>query len=267
MKYYPDISHHKPVQDWQKVKAGCPFLISKATQGTKFVDSTLQQFVAACENMGIPYWLYTFLNKGDEIAQAKFLVNTCKNIVGSHFVGYILDAERDNHPQELMEALLWLQKQGTKCMLYIGYKDCAKYSEVISAMGSNCVLWEARYGLNDGSYNPKYPCHDRAALHQYTSKGTCPGLPAEVDLNRLTGLKPEYWFTLPFKKKVENEFYKACDADEVSIVEALESVGGNGSYSSRKKIAEANGIKGYKGSYSQNVKMLSLLKEGKLRRY
>lgn len=40
-KYYPDISHHHTVEDWNKVAKNCPFLITKATQGTSFVDSAM----------------------------------------------------------------------------------------------------------------------------------------------------------------------------------------------------------------------------------
>lgn len=34
MAYYADISRYRPVKDWRLVKRNCPFLISKATEGT-----------------------------------------------------------------------------------------------------------------------------------------------------------------------------------------------------------------------------------------
>lgn len=49
-----------------------------------------------------------------------------------------------------------------------------------------------------------------------------------------------------------------------SIVLALNSMGITSTYSFRKKIALANGIKNYSGTAEQNIKLLSLLKEGKL---
>ena len=49
-----------------------------------------------------------------------------------------------------------------------------------------------------------------------------------------------------------------------SIVDALKQIGINSSYSYRKSLAQKNGIQNYHGSYSQNVKMLNLLKQGKL---
>lgn len=49
-----------------------------------------------------------------------------------------------------------------------------------------------------------------------------------------------------------------------SIVDALNQIKVNSSFSYRKKLANKNGIKLYVGSASQNTKLLNLLKQGKL---
>jgi len=59
-------------------------------------------------------------------------------------------------------------------------------------------------------------------------------------------------------------YFDRCDSGYKSIVDALESIGVDSSYSYRKKIAKANGIKNYSGKASQNTKMLKLLKKGEL---
>jgi len=51
-----------------------------------------------------------------------------------------------------------------------------------------------------------------------------------------------------------------------SIVDALKATGVNSSFANRKKIAEANGIKNYTGSASQNVSLLNKLKGGTLKK-
>ena len=66
-KTIPDISHYHPVNSWSKIKDSCSFLISKATQGTNYVDPTLDDFIAGCEKNKIPYWLYTYLNQDLQI--------------------------------------------------------------------------------------------------------------------------------------------------------------------------------------------------------
>lgn len=72
---------------------------------------------------------------------------------------------------------------------------------------------------------------------------------------------------LPLTEKVTlntTKYYSACASKYTSIVKALNSINVNSSYSHRAKIAKANGISGYRGSASQNIKMLNLLKQGKL---
>ena len=49
-----------------------------------------------------------------------------------------------------------------------------------------------------------------------------------------------------------------------SIVDGLKEIDIDSSYSYRERLAEKNGITNYTGSYSQNVRLLKLLKEGKL---
>lgn len=191
---YPDISHYNTVTDWALVKKNCPFIISKATQGTGYVDPSLSGFIKGCETNKIPYWLYAYLNKGNEIAQVEFLVGICKKKVGNYFCGYILDIEAGNIAANIDAALRYLTGLGVKTMLYTMYADYRKYSGIIKARPSSCAWWEARYGKNNGTYNHAYPCHSGADLHQYTDQGTCPGISDKTDLNRLTGIKPEKWF-------------------------------------------------------------------------
>lgn len=195
MAFYPDISHWIPVKNWSQAKANCPFIISKATQGTNYIDPTLDSFIKGCEANGIPYWLYTFLNKGNERAQAEYMVRVCKPKVGKYFRGYVLDIERNNTAAGVQSALDYLKSLGGKCMIYTMYAQYSIYKNVIANRGSSCAWWEARYGANNGSYSSKYPCHSGVDLHQFTSKGTVTGIGYPVDLNRVCGSKKIAWFT------------------------------------------------------------------------
>lgn len=60
------------------------------------------------------------------------------------------------------------------------------------------------------------------------------------------------------------KYYKKYTGKSNSIVDALKSIKVDSSFSNRKKIAKANGIKAYLGLPSQNIKLLKLLKQGKL---
>lgn len=59
-------------------------------------------------------------------------------------------------------------------------------------------------------------------------------------------------------------YYKAFSS--TSIVDGLKSIGVDSSMSNRKKIAAANGISNYTGTAEQNTKLLSLAKQGKLKK-
>lgn len=200
-----DISHHHHVGDWDKVEKNVDVLITKATQGTSFVDNYFETIVNQCEKRRIPYWLYTYLNKGDELAQAKFLVKTCRNKVGEYFVGYVLDVEAGNTADGVKAAMDYLETLPCKMMLYTMYAEYDRYKGIISRRPKKCAWWEARYGLNDGVYRNSYPCHDGVDLHQYTSQGSFPGIPDEIDINRITGYgKSLKWFQTPKGKKEES---------------------------------------------------------------
>ena len=58
---------------------------------------------------------------------------------------------------------------------------------------------------------------------------------------------------------LSNKTYKG-----VSLVDALKQIKIDASFSNRKRIAKNNGISNYSGSYSLNLKLLNLLKQGKL---
>ena len=195
MAQYPDISHWDPVKNWSQLD--CGFIIAKATQGTNFIDPDVKSFVANAEKNKMPYWLYTFLNRGNEKAQAQYLVRVCSPLVGKYFRGYVLDIEMNNPASGVQEALNYLKSLGGKCMIYTMWAQYSKYKSVIdNAMNDPYVAWwEARYGVNNGVYNSAYPCHSGVDLHQYTSKGTVKGIGYPVDLNRITGTKSLQWFT------------------------------------------------------------------------
>ncbi|MBP5380093.1 MAG: C40 family peptidase [Ruminococcus sp.] len=60
--------------------------------------------------------------------------------------------------------------------------------------------------------------------------------------------------------------YPKCGSQYNSIVDALNSIGVDSSYSNRSKIAAANSISNYSGTPAQNTQMLNLLKQGKLKK-
>lgn len=213
MTYIPDLSHYVFVKDWDKVKKNCPFLLAKATQGTDHIDSKLKEFIAGCEKHKIPYWLYCYLEAdGNELAQAKYMVQVCAKLIGPYFMGYCIDAEKNGpkskYPNKLPSstgvklALQYISNLGYKAMLY-----GKSYLSLAKTRGKDVAYWWARYGKDDGTYNANYATSKEADLHQYTSKGSCPGLSGKGDLNRITGYngKALSWFTTPLKAVADKD--------------------------------------------------------------
>ena len=60
------------------------------------------------------------------------------------------------------------------------------------------------------------------------------------------------------------KYYKKFKS--TSIVDGLKSIGVDSSMDNRKKIAKANGISNYDGDYSDNVYLLELASQGKLKK-
>lgn len=59
------------------------------------------------------------------------------------------------------------------------------------------------------------------------------------------------------------EYYPAYKGS-LPLAAALDTLGIDSSFAFRNRIAQANGITGYRGTYDQNIKLLNLLKAGKL---
>ncbi len=59
-------------------------------------------------------------------------------------------------------------------------------------------------------------------------------------------------------------YYPCYIGNSASIVEGLQAVGADSSFTNRENIAVKNGITSYRGSADQNNRLLSLLKSGKL---
>lgn len=65
-------------------------------------------------------------------------------------------------------------------------------------------------------------------------------------------------------KSTTKKYFKKYTGSSVSIVDSLKAIGVNSSFAYREKIAKANGIKTYTSTAAQNIKLLNLLKQGKL---
>ena len=201
MSYIADISHHNTITSWDKIKANSPFIIMKGTEGTSYTDSKVKAYIKECEARTLPYWIYTFLRKGNELAQTKYLISTMSPLIGANFVGYVLDVEKGNAAADVLQAYEYLKTLPYKAMLYCNSYDYKTYgySKIVNAFDDNAAFWDARYGTNNGQPHNGYLSN--ADLHQYTSVGRAAGISGNVDLNQIVGKKSEAWFKTPLSGK------------------------------------------------------------------
>ncbi len=121
--------------------------------------------------------------------------------------------------------------------------------------GSSVSISEALKSLGyDGSYD--YRCQIAAANNISNYSGT----PSQ-NTTMLNSLKAG---TLKKPGSSTVTYFKKYTGSSVSISEALKSLGYDGSYDYRCKIASVNNISNYSGTPAQNTTMLNLLKNGKL---
>lgn len=64
----------------------------------------------------------------------------------------------------------------------------------------------------------------------------------------------------------KDKYYPIPKYNGISIVDALKSINVNSSFENRKSIAKNNGFMNYKGTATENILLLNLLKQGKLLR-
>lgn len=126
-------------------------------------------------------------------------------------------------------------------------------------------LWLARYYAGErvmqfgtspnDAYKPIVAAGSRSVLNgwQFTSHGRVTGINGNVDMN--------IRYTECGSITVEPQYY---DTPEFTLIDCLNKIGVDSSYSNRKKIAVVNGITNYSGTTVQNVGLLELIKAGRL---
>jgi lysozyme len=201
-----DISHHRGVIDWGKVVAsGQVFGITKATEGSGFVDSRFGENWSAMRRAGIIRGAYHFYRPAiDPVKQADHFLDRVGHILHHTDLPPILDCEA--HPayvreefdkqslnQRLSRVRAWLQAvQAATGRVPILYTNPATWITVLgdNRTFSDFPLWIAHYGVS----KPTVPAGNWNgqgwSIWQTTWEGVVPGVnngQPPVDLNIYKG--------------------------------------------------------------------------------
>lgn len=138
----------------------------------------------------------------------------------------------------------------TNVDMNILYKDIPKITlpNLSNYSGTSIVDALKKNNINSSFENRKTLYKKAGFTDNYTGS-------AIQNLNLLNKLKGNI---------VINKYYSAPNYKGYSLVDALKKINVNSSFENRKQIAKKNGISNYKGSYFENLKLLNLLKKGKL---
>ena len=288
MKKLIDVSSYNGTVNWEKAKAyGCQGAILKIVRKDLARDKQFNANYEACNENEVDWGVYNY-SYATTAKKAKSDMEIVCDILDkidkeyfTYGVWFDLEdkaqaslsktkiAEIINAAQQVVES------RGYTFGVYTGK---SYYEEHIDRKQVKCQnWWIARYYRGDArmqiATNPdeeKKPAVANVAW-QYTSSGRFPrvistGNSGNFDLNVLC--------EEPVKKKVEENtkkpvkkktvYYPKYKGKSKSLVDALKSLGINSSKGNRKKVASLNGIKNYRGTASQNTKLLNLLKRGKL---
>ena len=295
-KKMPDISSYDGKVDFKVLKTETPAVILRVgvrgygTEGTLKLDEKFQNNIKEAAANKIPLGVYFYtqaVNEKEAIAEANFVLKYIKGYKLKLPVYFDVEfAEKDGKPVgRLYNAKLSKAIQTKLCNAFCKVIAAAGYRTGIYA-GTNFALdhlnindlkqhsiWIADYR---GANPSKYFKNIKIDIWQY-GKGHYKGVKGRSysDDNYLLNesiiekdkviqpVKPEPKPT-PTPEKPKVQYFKKYTGKSNSLVDALKSLKIDSSFSYRKKIAKANGIKTYLGTAKQNTTLLNLLKKGKL---
>lgn len=192
-----DISEYNNVTNWDLVEDNVAFmwlrvgLRSKTKDGPVKIDTRFKEYAAECKARGIPFGVY-FFGRGNTTARTREEAQaTAKWAEPFGPKVYAYDAEVDTLTHDSIQAYVDELKKLTGRPVG-GYIAHHRYNQYRAKMLDLAYIWIPRYGSNDGTVQnaPAYPWD----VHQFSSRGKCPGISGNVDVNRLSGTKSLAFF-------------------------------------------------------------------------
>lgn len=173
-------------------KVPCDFVITKATQGTSYVNPDCDRVIQQCIKIGKPFGVYHYVDGSGAVAEADYFVNNSRGYIGKAVLA--IDWESGSNKAwgnyGYLDALVArvIAVAGVRPMIYAQASVYAQVAPI--AQKYNCAIWCAQYanmnvtGYQDKPWNEgKYAC----AIRQYSSSGRLPGWSGNLDLNKFYG--------------------------------------------------------------------------------
>lgn len=251
--------------DWLRVKkAEAEFAIIKIIRKDLQPDKEFINNLSGCIASGVPWGVYHY-TYAKTVSDARLAATVIVGLLGKFKPDkkVWLDVEDEvmkNRGEYLMEIIEAYRKiiegAGFEFGIYTGEYFYNQY--IRPYCKRKYSLWIAKYPYSDAFVTLKDDLPRKRPnigtdyeYWQYSSKGRVDGIEGNVDLN---------------VQMNEASCYLQAVMHGDSLVKALEEIGVDSSFDSRKKIAAVNGIDNYMGTAAQNMELFVLLRAGRLRK-
>jgi lysozyme len=182
------------VSAWQPAAIGdmvdYDFIISKATEGTGYVNANCDQVVQSALKRGKCFGTYHFADTGDAVAQADYYLQNIAGYIGKGIM--VLDFEGDALAQGYSWAFAFckriIDKTGIPPLVYCSSYYAQHYGLTNLTQSLNVGLWVAAYpNSNPQGYSQPDPPIAGAIMYQYASTGRLSGYGGNLDLDVFYG--------------------------------------------------------------------------------
>lgn len=201
MKKIIDLSKYNVVTDWKKVKNAVDGVILRCGyrgwgSGKITLDAKFPEFAEACRNNGIPFGVYFMsqaINAQEGIQEASYAVSLANQYGAT--LGVYIDSEdgdgtakvvrADGLSKSVRTAVVRAFCEAVNATGYVGgvYASESWFNDRLNFVElKQYRIWVAKYGKNTGGKCTNVTL-SKCDMHQYTSKGSIPGISGNVDVS------------------------------------------------------------------------------------
>ena len=189
-----DIYRYQTVTDWQRFAANVAYAWVKLTDGNGPAVVRGDKQVNGCKAVGVPVGGYHYAQFGDPVHQANVFLGEVRRL-GATDLAPALDLEDPFTPGSTARSF---GEAFCRAVADAGFRPAVYMSASMAGKVRpdqwnipGLIIWIAAYGGNDGARSEAditryYP--GRYDVHQFTSRGTVPGVSGVVDLNWSVGV-------------------------------------------------------------------------------
>ena len=187
-RFLIDVSEHQGIINWEQAKGCIDGAILRCGYGMDIDSQDDKQWarnVAECERLGIPFGVYIY-SYAINAERAKSEAQHVLRLIQGHKLSYPVYFDMEEPGTEgaaVANAIAFgdiIEAAGYWCGVYYNRNW---HNNVIKGQLDRFTRWGAGYGTNNGQKQDNYKPGFGEDIWQYSSKGSVPGVPGNVDVN------------------------------------------------------------------------------------